>query len=233
MSKPVYLCADTETTGVNVFEDRIVQLFIATADEDGNLITTWEWFIDPGVPVPKEAAEVHGFTDEFLQENGDDPSYALGKALGIFREHLDLTWVAFNMNFDLSILDAEFKRYNLTDTFATGAESRVKLFDPMVVDRARDKYRKGKRTLEALAGHYEVPFDPDEAHSAVYDVGATAKVAAKVAGKYGIPTTAEQAKMHSAWAKNITIYFARQGKLEEDGTPIIVSGDWPYRKETA
>lgn len=229
---PVYLCVDTETTGVDVFNDRIVQLFIATADKHGNLIDTWEWFIRPDIPVPEEAAEVHGFTDEWLKEAGADPEASLAVIVNIFRAHTDLIWVAFNMNFDLSILDAEFKRYGITHNFAEAAANQIVLFDPMVVDRAKDKYRKGKRTLEALAGHYGVPFDPDEAHSAVYDVEATAKVAVKVAAKYGIPTTQEQSRMHQSWAAGITTYFAKQGKLEEDGSPIVVSGDWPYRKES-
>lgn len=229
---PVYLCVDTETTGVDVFNDRIVQLFVATADKHGNLIDTWEWIINPEVPVPKEASDVHGFTDEFLQEHGDDPAYVLRKALGVFREHHNLIWVAFNMSFDLSILDSEFKRHKITENFADGVSGHVNLFDPMVVDRAKDKYRKGKRTLEALAGHYGVPFDPDEAHNATVDTEATAKVAVKVAAKYGIPTTQEQSRMHQSWAAGITTYFAKQGKLEEDGSPIVVSGDWPYRKES-
>ena len=229
---PVYLCVDTETTGVDVFNDRIVQLFVATADGDGNLLDTWEWFINPGVPVPKGASDVHGFTNEFLAGHGEAPESALARAVEVFRDHTDMIWVAFNMNFDLSILDAEFKRYGITHNFAEAAANQVALFDPMVVDRAKDKYRKGKRTLEALAGHYGVPFNPEEAHSAVYDVEATARVAVKVARKYGIPATYEQSRMHQSWAAGITTYFAKQGKLEEDGSPIVVSGDWPYRKES-
>ena len=40
MSKAEYLVFDVESGGIRVFEDRVVQLFGATADKDGNLIDT-------------------------------------------------------------------------------------------------------------------------------------------------------------------------------------------------
>ena len=63
-----YFVWDVESTGIRVLEDRVVQFFGATADAKGNLIDTWEFFINPGVPVPEEAAAIHGFSDEFLAE---------------------------------------------------------------------------------------------------------------------------------------------------------------------
>lgn len=227
MSKEKYLVFDVESTGIDVFEDRIVQLVISRCDEDGNVLGTKEWIIDPGVEVPEGAADVHGFTTEFLQENGLAPDIAMNGALDEFEEGLDLglTFVAYNMNYDLSILDSEIRRIFGEQTFGSGIAETAVLLDPLVVDRAKDKYRKGKRTLEAVSGHYGVPFDPEAAHKADYDVEVTAKVAAKIEKKYGQPSTSEQAAWYASWAKGLQSY------LRKKDPTAVVDGDWPLRKE--
>ena len=228
---PMYLVRDVETTGIDALNDRIIQLVIATADKDGNVDNYWEWFINPDVPVPDEAAEVHGFTNAFLSEKGRFATVVFDEAIDVFREHYRLVQVAFNMNFDLTFLDAEFKRWGLTKTFGTGMASRARLYDPYVTDRANDKYRKGKRKLINLADHYGVEYneDEDELHNALADVTLTAKVAVAVRNKYGLPTNQQQADWHRSWAENFRDYLRRNGKTEDE--VASVSGDWPLRKE--
>lgn len=223
MTEAKYLVFDTETTGIDVFNDRIVQLVISTADADGSVLSTREWIIDPGVEVPEEAANVHGFTTEFLREHGVQPVKALSEAHEVFRENLHLTWVAFNLNYDLSILSAENWRHSIDFEFVEGVSRQVQLFDPLVVDRHEDKYRKGKRKLENVAAHYGVPFDPDAAHKADYDVEVTAKVAARVAERYGIPSNETQAAWYREWATGLQEYFRRTDP------EAVVNGDWPVR----
>lgn len=230
MTEAKYLVFDTETTGVDVFNDRIVQLVIATADADGGLLEEWEWIIDPGVEVPEEAANVHGFTTDYLRQNGQDPKSALREALDRFEAYGDLTWVAYNLSFDATILGAEFARHGVTrlwHEYLLGDQVEDVLFDPLIVDRAKDKYRKGKRKLENVAAAYGVPFNASEAHKAGYDVAITAKVAARVAEKYGIPTVAEQAQMHVDWAEGFETWL-REAK--GDNT-IEIERDWPLKKE--
>lgn len=226
--KPKYFVWDVESTGTSVFEDRIVQFFGATADSQGNLIDTWEYFINPGVPVPEEAAAVHGFDDDFLAENGEDPEKTLIRIKYLFLEKRDLIQVAFNMNYDLSIIDAEMKRHGVSDNFGTWFAENAKLVDGLVIDRYKDKYRKGKRNLETQAKHYGVEFDPDEAHNALYDTQITAKVTVKILEKFGTPTTKEQAQWYKEWANGFQEYLRRT-----DPT-AIVDDMWPLRiKEEA
>lgn len=222
MTGPKFLVWDIESTGIDVFNDRIVQLFIATADSEGNLLETWEWVINPGIEVPEEASNVHGFTTEYLRENGATPGETLPYARDVFEDHLTLIWVAYNLNFDASILQSEFDRLSMGVN--VGTYLRVAgAFDPLVVDRAKDKYRKGKRKLENVARHYGIPFNPDEAHKADYDVKITARVAAEVAKRYGIPSNAEQADMHKAWAENF------QSFLRRNDPDAVVDSDWPLK----
>ena len=229
MSEAVYLCADTETTGVDALNDRIIQLVIATADEYGNVDECWEWFITPDVPVPDEAAEVHGFTNEYLAEHGRPAAGVFSEAIGVFRRHWKLIQVQYNMSFDLTFLDAEFKRWGVSDRFGGAMCEYARLYDCYVTDRANDKYRKGKRKLLNLADHYGVDYNEDELHNALADVTLTAKVAVAVRNKYGLPTNRQQADWHRAWSENFRDYLRRNGKTEEEVAGV--SGDWPLRKE--
>lgn len=223
MSEPTYFVWDVESTGIDVFEDRIVQFFGATADKQGNLIDTWEYFINPGVPVPEEAAAVHGFNDEFLAEHGDDPEKTLIRIKYLFMEKRDLIQVAFNMNYDLSIIDAEMKRHGVSDSFGKWFAENGRLVDGLVIDRHKDKCRKGKRNLETQAKHYGVEFDPDEAHNALYDTEVTAKVTVKILEKFGTPTTREQARWQEEWRGGFEEYLRRS-----DPAATVERG-WPLR----
>lgn len=227
-NEPKFFVFDTETGGIRVFEDRIVQFFGATADAQGNLIDTWEFFINPGVPVPEEAAAVHGFDDEFLAENGMEPYDALNYIRNLFLSERDLTLVAFNANFDVSILDAEMKRHGATDLFGVWIAASSKIVDGIVIDRHHDPYRKGKRNLATQATHYGIPFNPDELHDARADVELTAKVTAAILEKFGTPTTKEQAQWYKDWAENFQEYLRRTDP------EAVVDSDWPLRvKEEA
>lgn len=227
--EPHFLVFDVETTGIDTFNDRIVQLVIATADRDGNLLAHREWIIDPGVEVPQGAAEVHGLTTEYLTLNGQDPRTALDEAFEMFWAYKHLIWVAYNLNFDASILASEFVRYDeFLDPGDYPDPQESQLFDPLVVDRAKDKYRKGKRKLLNVAEHYGIPLDESKLHNALYDVEITAKVAAAVEKKYGVPSNEEQAEMYRAWAVNIQEYFRRTDP------EAVVDPDWPLKlKEEA
>lgn len=216
------LVFDIESTGVDVFEDRIVQFVMGLSDDHGNLTKTWEWVINPGVPVPEGASGVHGFTTEYLQEHGESPKMVLPEILEVFGQYHSNVLIAYNMNFDLSMLDAEFRRYGIHQNFAEVAEQFCTLFDPIVWDRAKS-FRKGKRKLMNLADHYRIEYDEDSLHNALADVELTAKVAVAVAARYGLPTTDEQKVAYRKWAANLEKWLRRSDK------DAVVSGEWPYR----
>lgn len=219
------LVFDTETTGIDVHNDRIVQLFIGIADENGDLIEKHEWLIDPGIEVPEGASDVHGFTTEFLQANGGDPEDVLQEAAGVFAQYSDIPWVVFNVNFDLSILYAEFTRHGIVSGWAETVLGtwNVQLIDGLVIDRAKDRYRKGKRKLSNMADTYGIAYDPDALHDAGADVELTAKVTRAIVNKYGIPSNAEQAEMYRAWAVNLEQF------LQRSDPAASVDKDWPIK----
>ena len=61
ISKPICFF-DLETTGVNVSLDRIVEISILKIFPNGNKESK-TWLVNPGVPIPSEASNIHGITN--------------------------------------------------------------------------------------------------------------------------------------------------------------------------
>ena len=60
---------DTEATGLNIRSDRLVQNgAVRLHGTDIDEAATFDQLLDPGMPVPKIAARIHGLTDAELAE---------------------------------------------------------------------------------------------------------------------------------------------------------------------
>ncbi|MGR8011610.1 exonuclease domain-containing protein [Streptomyces hypolithicus] len=224
---------DTETTGVDVEEDRIVSAALVVQDTPAARARVTRWLVNPGIAVPAGATEIHGLTDEHLQCNGRWPSPVMeeiAKALAeqtIARRPL----VVMNAPFDLTLLDRELKRHRAS-SLARYLDSRpLCVLDPRVLDKHLDRYRKGRRTLTDLCAHYEVELDG--AHDAAADATASLElvraVGRRFAGRLDRLSPAElhtlQAVWHAAQARGLQAWFAR------NGTPEAVNPAWPLRPE--
>ena len=64
---------DTETTGLNPQQDRILQISALKVDDEFNEVGRWNHYIKPSgeYNISERAAEVHGLTKEFIEENGE------------------------------------------------------------------------------------------------------------------------------------------------------------------
>ena len=97
---------DLETTGVNVASDRIVEISILKISPDGTKeIKTKR--INPTIPIPKQASEIHGIYDKDI---ANEPTFkGIAKSLTEFLKNCDLA--GYNSNrFDIHILVEEFMR---------------------------------------------------------------------------------------------------------------------------
>lgn len=100
---PFIVVLDVETTGVNLYDDAIVQLsaikFFGTI-ELGRLNT----YINPGRPIPPEVTLIHKITDDMVK---DAPEIADIKAE--FLEFIkDSAFVGYNIAFDLGFISMAF-----------------------------------------------------------------------------------------------------------------------------
>lgn len=224
---------DTETTGVDVEEDRIVSAAVVVQDMTGGRPRVTRWLVNPGVPVPPGATEVHGLTDEHLQRNGRWPAPVMEEIARALAEQCGAArpLVVMNAPFDLTILDRELRRHRAASLGRYLENVPLCVLDPRVLDRHLDRYRKGRRTLTDLCAQYEVVLDG--AHDAAADATAALEVTRAVGRRFASRmerlSPAElhtlQAVWHAAQARGLQAWFARSG------TPEAVDPAWPLRPE--
>jgi len=180
---------DLETTGPNPLSDRIVTAHLSLINPTTKQIQPRDWLLNPGIDIPAGATAVHGITTEHAREHGQD--YAEG--VQQIRDALINAWeaghvvVAFNGAFDLTMVNAESDRLDLTGKLL----SYLTVVDPMIIDKRYDKYRKGSRKLGDMCAHYGITLD--NAHEAAADALAAARLAYKLLRRYNLAgKTAEQ-----------------------------------------
>ncbi len=74
---------DTETTGLDVTKDQIVQLSAIKINAEGEVLETLDTLVEPTVPIDAEAEKTHGFNAEYIRMHGGVSAY---KALARFIE---------------------------------------------------------------------------------------------------------------------------------------------------
>lgn len=221
---------DLETTGVDPETARIVTASVVVIDGRTGRYQAHEWLADPGIEIPQGAADVHGITTEYARANGRPAREVVGEIAQL----IDNTWghavplIVYNAPFDVTMLDREVRRHFGRPWYGPA----LPIIDPLVLDRALDTYRKGKRTLTAVSAHYDVPLTESDAHGSTADALAAARVAWKIARRFpdecaDLTALQEfQRRSHLAWAEHFGEYLTKQGK------PDDVSRDWPIRPFT-
>jgi len=160
---------DLETTGVNVATDRIVEICIIKVFPDQKR-ETYTRRLNPTVPIPKEASEIHGIYDKDVAAA---PTFEY-VAQEIFDFIGDSDLAGYNSNrFDIPLLSEEFLR--VSDTFD--------ISNRRFVDVQTIFHKKEQRTLVAA---YKFYCDKElvNAHSAEADVIATLEVLESQLDKY-------------------------------------------------
>lgn len=224
---------DVETGGVNVFEDRIVTAAVVHLTP-GERPRTLAWVIDSGVPIPAEAAAIHGWTDEKVRAHPDvrTPEAALFEIAGqvALAMSVGAPLIGFNLAFDLSMLEAECRRHKVPTLAERLAPKGIRgVVDGFVIDRALDPYRKGKRTLPVTCEHYKVLHGG--AHTADADALAAARLVPRLVerfpelAKMSLPQLFDaQIGWHRERQESFAAYLRKQGKDASD-----VNGEWPVR----
>jgi DNA polymerase III subunit epsilon len=232
-----FISFDLETTGVDPETARIVTAAALTLDRDGH-VGTKTWLIDPGVDIPEEATAVHGVTTAMAREGGEDS----GKAVRAIAAHIAQTkiLVIYNAPYDLTVLDRELRRHGYTELCDISESPSV--VDPLVMDKALDRYRKGSRKLVDVCTHYGI--DVGEAHEASADALGAARLAWKLvavlAEEFGVTTAGVLHTMQAGWyaqqqetfaqylrKKALELPLGERGELLEKA--VGVTKDWPIK----
>ncbi len=218
---------DLETTGLDVTRERVVTAFVGVLDASGDVVESTSWVANPGVPIPDRAAEVHGYTTERVLAEGRPAVEVVSEVLNTLRALFaqGIPVVAYNATYDFSLLHFDALRNGLEPL-----DEPSPIFDPLIIDKKVDTYRKGSRTLIAACDTYGVTLD--DAHEARSDAVAAGRVLLAIAQKFandanlqGTPAelhaniarwAREQAESYADWA-------ARNGRNASRPGP----GTWP------
>lgn len=220
---------DTETTGVDTSQARVVSCSVALLGGAGEVRERYDWLIDPGIEIPEAAANVHGITTEVARASGVEAAVGVGQIVTQLVEMIDRGFplVAYNAPFDLTLLRAEATRYGIAFP-----EAVAPVLDPLVIDKQVDRYRKGKRTLEAATAYYGVELG--NAHDAGEDAIAAGRVMQVLAKRYAHVLPEQVMDLHQsqiAWAAAQAASFQEYMRRVKD-PHFIAEGSWPLRSHT-
>lgn len=122
-----YAALDVETTGLDPYNDRVLEIGLAlfSFDSEGALAEeqTWQSLLNPGIAIPSSATAIHGITDfdvfasPFFRELATELSALLeGRVM-----------VAHNAPFDAGFIAREFARLGMASPVGETADSLILL----------------------------------------------------------------------------------------------------------
>ncbi|MFD9354130.1 exonuclease domain-containing protein [Streptomyces sp. NPDC060031] len=222
---------DLETTGTEPGESRIVTAAVVEV-RGGEVRERRGWLADPGIPIPHQASAIHGISTERAVAEGRPAREVADEVAAALVRHWrgGAVVVAYNAAFDLTLLAAELARHGLPSLAdRLGGAETGPVVDPLTIDRAVDRYRRGKRTLEAVCGVYGVTLDAahDAGADALAAVGVARAIAARhpeVAGLTPADLHSRQGAWHARWARDFQAYLRGQGTPD-----AVIDTAWPLR----
>lgn len=215
---------DTETTGLNTRQARIVTAYVGLIGPDGLSLEGHNWLADPGIPIPEQASAVHGITTEQAVRDGRAAADVVAEVSHILGDYFrrGIAVVAYNASYDFSILHHESLRYGIPPL-----EDPRPIIDPLVIDRKVDTYRRGKRTLQMAAAHYLVRLD--DSHTADADAIASGRVAQAILRTHEQELDGDAQWLHDQqiqwaadWAENYQQFRRSQGD-----PAFTATNEWP------
>ncbi len=164
-----FVAFDTETTGLSTRHARVVEMG-AVRFREGVILASTNWLIHPGIPIPENAARVHGITD--AEVSHCPPFETIFPFFKNFARGSIL--LAYNASFDIRVIQSELRR-------------RSRDFPPFKVLDALKLMRQccpglSSYTLGAAARHMGV--EPRAAHRAHGDAETLAKLAIAVLARF-------------------------------------------------
>lgn len=168
LSKPICFF-DLETTGVNITNDRIVEIAILKIHPNGKE-ESHRWLVNPEMPIPPEVTKVHGISDADVV---NAPTFKqLAKEINVIIKDADLA--GYNSNrFDIPLLAEEMLR----------ADVDFDMKNRVAVDVQNIFHKMEQRTLSAAYKFY-CEKNLEDAHTAEADTLATYEVLKAQVARY-------------------------------------------------
>lgn len=196
---------DTETTGLDLSKDELVQLSAIRLDEQGEIADTLDMMVVPTVPISQGAYETHGFDLDYIRAHGGVDGRTALEKFSAFADGCVL--VGHNsLRFDAPLLRRLFKEQGLPQATILGEYDTLpmaKLFLQGLAD-----YK-----LSTLCARYGVV--NEAAHNALGDITATGKVLWRMLQENVLPTASERLSAVEKYAPKFEKFFAFYRELSE------------------
>jgi DNA polymerase-3 subunit epsilon len=214
LKKPLAII-DLETTGINPGLDRVVEIAIVKILPDGTKSVKRK-IINPEMPIPKAASDVHGITDDMVK---DAPTFK--QSANELKQVLDGCDIAgYNSNrFDIPLLMEEFLRVEV-DFDMRGR----KLLDVQKIFHSMEQ-----RTLGAAYKFY-CNKTLDGAHGAEVDASATYEILEAQLDRYPVLGNTVDSIL-KAIGDDVIVDFARRF-IMENGVEVFNFGKHKGRPVT-
>jgi DNA polymerase III subunit epsilon len=192
------LALDTETSGVDIDQDRIASACAAIV-RAGVVEYQRDWLIAVDVDIAPEASAVNKLTTEHCREHGRPAAETIPEIANAIRYavHSNMPIVAYNGSFDLSLIDRECRRWIGQGLAEFCGRDIAPVIDVYVLWKQVDRYRKGSRKLTAACEAFGVELG-EKAHEAAADAIAATRVACRIAQQYPRVGAMTSAELHEA-----------------------------------
>ena len=184
-----YIAFDVETTGLNPYSDRIVELG-AVIFENGQAITQFTTLVNPGCPIPITASQVNHITNEMLIGAPTDSQIypALINYLGDAMQGNTII-CAHNAKFDVDFLSATLERL--------GFSGYIRYIDTLALSRKYLSLSNYKQ--DTVAAHYG--FVNSNSHRAASDALICGRILGELLKEYQVEAEKQEKLME---AKRLT-----------------------------
>ncbi|MDA9558701.1 DNA polymerase III subunit epsilon [Alphaproteobacteria bacterium] len=162
---------DLETTGLNPLDGhKIIEIGCVELMNNFPTGNTWQTYINPKRNIPQEAFEIHGLTEEFL-ENKPFFKDTIDDFLNFIK---DSDLIIHNAKFDMKFINYELEANNLNPI------SNNKVID--TIDVAKKIFPGQSNSLDALCKRYKINLEKRKFHGALLDAELLAEVYLEMQG---------------------------------------------------
>ncbi len=211
LEKHKYVVFDLETTHLSPELGEIIE-FGASIIENNKILKTIQFFIKPKKKISNFTTKLTGISNETVKEAKSEKEEILR-----IKEILESgIAVAHNAKFDLGFVNAKLSAYG-------HKEIQAPVIDSLVLSRFLRPDNK-RFSLERIASHYNIVYDPTVAHRADYDANVLAKIwlvmrkelaAKNVLSLQDIDNLREESLYCKVFSKNVSVLAKNQKGIKE------------------
>ena len=196
MSELRQIVLDTETTGLNPAHDRIVEIGCVEMVNRRLTSVNFHEYLNPQMPMPQGAFDVHGLSDEFLADK-----LLFADVCHKFLDYVKGTQlVIHNAGFDIGFLDAEMNRL---DPGLGKIADYCEVIDSLAT--ARELHPGQRNDLDSLAKRYSIDNSHRTLHGALLDSEILAEVYLLMTGGQSALSLDEQISTDSSAANRVSV----------------------------